>query len=340
MASSRDIQVAVDNLANHFKTSVLIEDAKQFPIWWSTNGEVDPIRSATVLYRNVEPEVANVVDRFGLRQARNPIRTPEISELGMWSRVAMPIRDTDQVVGFLWVLDPKNQIPDSELNLISELAHLAGPLLANTSSKDSEHLKTRSVLLDQLLHFQDENAAAQLAQLEQIPVDSKIQVDAFGKIGGWHLSNGFTVHVVDKEDSSATSGASVPLVQLAIAFNRAKLTQCAIKAGAKLTTNTWDQLGPWRLIVDAPESLSPTDLCPQIEILLEQENVELLETARALLDAGGDISSVAKSLFIHRTTLYYRVDRILDLTGIDLKSGSDRTQLQLALWLDAFRKAT
>jgi DNA-binding PucR family transcriptional regulator len=43
-------------------------------------------------------------------------------------------------------------------------------------------------------------------------------------------------------------------------------------------------------------------------------------------------------LHLHRTTLY-RLDRIAELTGVDLRDGRRRTDLQLALWLNTYRRA-
>ena len=62
-------------------------------------------------------------------------------------------------------------------------------------------------------------------------------------------------------------------------------------------------------------------------------------TARALLDNGGDVARTAGQLHIHRTTLYYRLDRIEALTGVDLKAGPGRDDLHMALRLAAFRLA-
>ena len=64
-----------------------------------------------------------------------------------------------------------------------------------------------------------------------------------------------------------------------------------------------------------------------------------MATARAVLDLGGDVAAAAEALRVHRTTLYYRLDRIQELTGVDLRAGHGRTDLQLALWLAAYRRA-
>ena len=45
-------------------------------------------------------------------------------------------------------------------------------------------------------------------------------------------------------------------------------------------------------------------------------------------------SLTAKALFIHRNTLEYRLNRISELTGLDLSSFDDRLLLYVALQLD------
>src|SRR5206468_11651216 len=103
---------------------------------------------------------------------------------------------------------------------------------------------------------------------------------------------------------------------------------------------TWDALGAWRLIVDAPDFVQPADLHPAAEILADQSRSDLLVTARSVLDHGGDVASAARDLHIHRTTLYYRLERIKELADIDLQDGLTRTHLQMALWLAAYRQAS
>ncbi|MCU1655428.1 MAG: hypothetical protein JWO57_84, partial [Pseudonocardiales bacterium] len=53
----------------------------------------------------------------------------------------------------------------------------------------------------------------------------------------------------------------------------------------------------------------------------------------------GDIAATAAELHIHRTTLYYRLERIEALTGVNLKTSRQRDDLHMALRLAAYRRA-
>jgi PucR C-terminal helix-turn-helix domain len=137
----------------------------------------------------------------------------------------------------------------------------------------------------------------------------------------------------------ATSGAALPLIDLSEAVRRATATRRAIAAGARPEPATWDGLGAWRLVVEAPENLSIADVHPGAEILASQTHTDLVTTARTVLDHGGDVAGAAMALHLHRTTVYYRLSRIQKLTGVDLRDGMARIDLQLALWLGAYRRA-
>jgi DNA-binding PucR family transcriptional regulator len=81
------------------------------------------------------------------------------------------------------------------------------------------------------------------------------------------------------------------------------------------------------------------DIHPGAEALAVLDRGDLLTTARALFDAGGDVARSAEQLHIHRTTLYYRIERIEAITGVNLKTGADRDDLHMALRLAAYRLA-
>ena len=52
-----------------------------------------------------------------------------------------------------------------------------------------------------------------------------------------------------------------------------------------------------------------------------------------MLDAGGDVAAAAKALHVHRATLYRRLERVEELTGLDLTNGDDRLYAHLSLRL-------
>ncbi|WP_432180697.1 helix-turn-helix domain-containing protein [Streptomyces sp. NBC_00063] len=332
------MQREIDRLAEEIGLSVVVEDREQHPIWWSTRGAVDSTRSRTILDRYVDPVAAAVVQRFHLYEATAPVRVPAIPEADMWARWCMPVRFDDRAIGLLWVLDPDGVLKDAALPRLVECAGLAAEAMAAGQESAERRRRRREMLLDRLLAGRDEEAARELARLENLPLDARVQVEVPARPGGWEVSGKLSVHVVRASAREATSGTPLPLAETGEAARRAVAVRRAIAAGARPDLETWDGLGAWRLIVDAPETLTPGDLHSGAAVLAEGRD-DLMTTARIVLDHGGEVAAAARELHVHRTTLYYRLDRITELTGVDLRSGPARTSLQLALWLAAYRSA-
>ncbi|MFD4599406.1 PucR family transcriptional regulator [Streptomyces sp. NPDC058464] len=331
------MQAAVDDLAAAVGLSVLIEDQHQQPVWWSTRGAVDDTRVRTILNRRVEPAAAAVVQRYRLMQATAPVHTPAIPEADMWARWCMPVRYEGRVLGLLWVLDPEDTLTEAELPALVECADLAAEAMAKSRRSGEERLQRRDDLIERLLRGPDEEAARELTRLENLPPDARVQVEAPAATGGWPLPDGMSAHIAGGRERGATSGGPLPLADLGEAARRAAATRRAVAAGARLEKVSWDALGAWRFIVDAPDSLTVRQVHPGAEILVGQPRDDLMTTARVVLDHGGEVTTAAEELHVHRTTLYYRLNRITELTGADLRTGADRTSLQLALWLAAYR---
>jgi sugar diacid utilization regulator len=98
---------------------------------------------------------------------------------------------------------------------------------------------------------------------------------------------------------------------------------------------TWEGLGVFAFLIKiAPHELSPTLFPPAVRTLVERGNSDgLLHTAEVYLDCAGDARRAANALHIHRSSLYYRLERIADITGMDLRDGSTRLVLHLGLKL-------
>jgi hypothetical protein len=340
MTEPVDMQATVDRLAVAIGHSVLIEDVNQYPVWWSTVGAVDRTRMRTILNRHVDPAAAAVIERFKLADAVGPVRTPTMPGADMWARWCVPVRQRDRLLGFLWVLDPDGTVAETDLPALVECADLAAEAMATVRQAVEDRTRRRDELVDRLLENRDQQAARALARLQGLPPETQVQVHGPGSEGGWPLPNSMRAHVAGSGPGLALSGAPLPLADLGEAFRRAVVTRRTIAAGARVDPASWDGLGAWRLIVEAPESLSPSHIHPGAAVLAQQTNAALMATARVILDLGGDVAAAAKALHLHRTTLYYRMDRIQELTGVDLRTGPARTDLQLALWLVAYRRTT
>lgn len=339
MADPSDVQAVVDALAAELGCPVLIEDAQHQPLWWSAQESVNQVRIRTIMQRIVAPEAKAMVRRLQLARAIQPVRTPEIAGIGMRERWCVPIRSGGLHLGYLWVEDGDGHVAVGQLPRLAECADLAADVLARGRSTYEDLARQRSALIDRLLHRADEGAARELAALEHLAHDATVVVRVPAQAGGWKLPGGMSAHVWRPRAAPAASGRALPLVELREAVRRAACTRRALQAGARLERPSWDALGAWRLVVDAPESLSVVDIHPGAEVLASAQRTDLVTTARVVLDLGGDVTAAAEALRVHRTTLYYRLDRIQELTGVDLRTGACRTDLQLALWLAAYRQA-
>jgi len=95
----------------------------------------------------------------------------------------------------------------------------------------------------------------------------------------------------------------------------------------------WDDLGPYAVLLHLPDSaLSPALLPDPLRALLDHERgSRLVETLRSFLDHAGSIPRTAAALHLHRTSLYYRLGQIREITGLDLDDGEQRLRLHLGL---------
>jgi hypothetical protein len=96
-----------------------------------------------------------------------------------------------------------------------------------------------------------------------------------------------------------------------------------------------DELGVYGLLARLPlDSLESNPWPPGLQRLIAGDRSGVLvPTAEAYLDSGCDPAQTAARLLIHRTTLYYRLSRITELAGMNLRDGNDRLALHLGLKL-------
>ncbi len=91
-------------------------------------------------------------------------------------------------------------------------------------------------------------------------------------------------------------------------------------------------LGVDRILATLPaESITPDLLDAGLRRLLREGPPIMTETLETYLDCACDSTRTVAALHIHRTTLYYRLGRIQEITGADLNDGAQRLTLHLGL---------
>jgi DNA-binding PucR family transcriptional regulator len=99
----------------------------------------------------------------------------------------------------------------------------------------------------------------------------------------------------------------------------------------------FEQTGAYRLLLSAM-SENPSELqrfyAETVEPLVaydEQYETDLVQTLETFLEADGNVAGTAQRLFTHRHTIYYRLERIRELSGLDVSSSDGREKLSLGL---------
>ncbi|MER8047264.1 helix-turn-helix domain-containing protein [Streptomyces sp. NPDC094032] len=130
---------------------------------------------------------------------------------------------------------------------------------------------------------------------------------------------------------AAVTGAATPrrgLADLDLSWREACAAARAATAQPHLgPLAQWSAIGPYRLLTALP----PAEPDPAVRALLAPAHTELARTAEVFLDHAGQAGRTATALGIHRQTLYYRLARVEQLTGLDLDAGEDRLLLHMAL---------
>ena len=90
------------------------------------------------------------------------------------------------------------------------------------------------------------------------------------------------------------------------------------------------KLGVYGLLAGLPADRLPGQLDSMVSRLLETDPA-LFTTAELFLDRAGDVRTVADALSVHRASIYPRLRRIEQVTGVDLADGEQRLALHLGI---------
>ncbi|MSO44069.1 MAG: hypothetical protein EXQ74_01980 [Thermoleophilia bacterium] len=150
----------------------------------------------------------------------------------------------------------------------------------------------------------------------------------------------------------AATGPTVPGLILTLALSRHQMdperlgsaideAQLALSIGERLGRTgevvTFEETGTYKLLfqvfADRPEELDAfyeQTLAPLVRYD-EQYQTELVGTVATYLDLDCNLAATAATLYTHRHTIRYRLDRITELAGLDIGKTDDREKLSLGL---------
>ncbi|MEN0135485.1 MAG: helix-turn-helix domain-containing protein, partial [Rhodococcus sp. (in: high G+C Gram-positive bacteria)] len=120
--------------------------------------------------------------------------------------------------------------------------------------------------------------------------------------------------------------------ELPEAYRRAVIAaQTAAVEPESGTIASWETIGPYRAIATRLRT-DDGAVSELLETLIRADATgDLLNTLEVFYDQGDNVKAVADTLHLHRTSLYYRLNKIRDILGADPLNGATRLELHLAL---------
>jgi DNA-binding PucR family transcriptional regulator len=136
--------------------------------------------------------------------------------------------------------------------------------------------------------------------------------------------------------AGAGGGVSAPFARLADApeaLRQAEIAALCTGVGFGPVA-AYDRLGSWALIATLWDRAGrPAPPATILALAHHRRGGQLIEALEGLLEHGGDVAEAARGLSMHRATLYRRLKRVEEITGLDLEAGDDRLLAHLGLRL-------
>ncbi|HMA59251.1 MAG TPA: PucR family transcriptional regulator ligand-binding domain-containing protein [Halanaerobiales bacterium] len=125
------------------------------------------------------------------------------------------------------------------------------------------------------------------------------------------------------------------IINLHESYSQAKRTiNVANKLNKKDQVYFFDDLGVYKLLYKVDREEKNRFLKNSLIPLLKYDkahNTELLKTLKAFFEENGNLTNVAKKIYVHYNTVHYRLKRIEKITGLSLDNPDDKLNLEIAL---------
>lgn len=367
---SGQLQELIDDLAQELERPIEIEDRRWRLIAFSIQyGEIDRVRRDSILGRRAPSEVVDFLAAQDLGRTDAPTRVAA-GALGMEPRTCLALRAHDVLLGFLWVIDGAAALDEAETARLISAGDAVTAALWEERVRSDERRRRRAEIVEQLLDDQDhEGARRSLAADLGWPADGPYAV-AIGTgpeieagdharrrwrhgellAGQWEghplviarLEGGAStaelasVLAASGAELAGAGGVVESLAEVGTSVSQAMLAVRVARAtGHEASTVCFEDLdGGWRLVAELWHGAGEPSPPAAIRALESHpQAADLLRTLEATLESDGDVSAAAAELHMHRATLYRRIERIEEITGLNLSAGDDRLLAQLGLRL-------
>lgn len=130
-------------------------------------------------------------------------------------------------------------------------------------------------------------------------------------------------------------GVSSPAADLDRLPGAARQAALALSVAEPRAACLWPESGPYAVLAQLTAPAWPELMIPPgvTALLSDPSAAVLVPTLETFLDCAGDVQRTARELCVHRTTLYYRLGRAEQISGLSLRNGRDRLLLHLVLGL-------
>jgi len=374
MDRADSLQALVDALSLALGRSVLIDDGALRPLAYSRQwGEIDLVRSESILRRGASAAVRQALYAQGIAAAEGVVRTRPAPEIAMQERVCAPIRRGAHVLGYLWLLDARHDLDAEQLDRVAATARHVARILDSPSLPlaDERALVARLCAAD----AGQRHAAAEEARARALLPDRALVVALVASAAGADVRASVRRALQRLAPGHALAGSEADRILLLISLEDPAIAvlsehevagwllevadedvvvgQSAAVAGlgevpagrrqAEVALRVARAGAPgvrqaaWSTLgaerLLAQLPASAVDDLPPRLARLLREEPVLAETLASFLDAAGDVKATAARLCLHRSGLYYRLRRIEELTGLHLDRGEDRLLAHLAVRL-------
>lgn len=367
----RGLQEIVDSLSLSLGRPVLIDDAELRPLAYSTQfGELDAVRTASILGRLAPDEARVALFAEGIRTATAPVHISARPEIGMRARVCIPLVGAGRRLGYLWLFE-EPAVSADELRLARAAAAEAAALVGPDADAQLIRRRHEQQLVTSLLSADPAEADAAARELEEEhylplrpvrvwvaapegPAGEEWSAEALDRLRArlaakQALCAEFEQRLVclaGERGSAAVlealgaltspraligQGDAVDRLKDAATSFRRALAALRVAAHEESGRASWDALGVERVVTALPDA-ALDDLPEGLRKLLAGDQ-SLVRTLEAYLDHAGDVKRTAAALSLHRGGLYYRLRRIEEVAGVNLHDGEDRLMCHLALRL-------